>query len=103
MPLIIKDPGPRRQPAAAEAAAYRMVADTVRAAGQNSTRTAVTVTLSASKDVLRLRLSTAGLDRDAGELIMAGAQDRVAALDGSITVASEGGQTIIEAAIPCAS
>ena len=80
-----------------------MVADAVRAAGQNSTRTAVTVTLSASEDVLRLRLNTAALDRDAGELIMAGAQDRVAALDGSITLASEGGQTIIEAAIPCAS
>jgi signal transduction histidine kinase len=103
VPLIIKDPGPRRQPAAAEAAAYRMVADTVRAAGQNSTRAAVTVTLSASEDVLRVRLNTAGLDREAGELILAGAQDRVAALDGSITLASEGGQMIIEAAIPCVS
>jgi glucose-6-phosphate-specific signal transduction histidine kinase len=103
VPLIIEDPGPRRRPAAAEAAAYRMVADTVRAAGQNSTRAAVTVTLGASEDVLRVRLNTAGLDREAGELILAGAQDRVAVLDGSITLASEGGQMIIEAAIPCAS
>ena len=103
VPLIIKDADPRRQPAAAEAAAYRMVADTVRAAGQKTTRVAVTVTLSASGDMLRLRLNTAGLDQEAGELILASAQDRVAALDGSITLASEGGQTIIEAAIPCAS
>jgi glucose-6-phosphate-specific signal transduction histidine kinase len=79
------------------------VADTVSAAGQNSTWAAVTVTLSASEDVLRVRLNTAGLDPQAGELILAGTQDRVAALDGSITLASEGGQMIIEAAIPCAS
>ena len=53
--------------------------------------------------MLRVRLNTAGLDREAGELILAGAQDRIAALDGSITLAGEGGRMIIEAAIPCAS
>jgi signal transduction histidine kinase len=103
VPLIIKAAGPRRHAAAVEAAAYRLVADTVHTAGQDSCRTAVTVSISDSDDVLGIQLTTAGLNREAGELIMTGAQDRVAALDGSITLATECGQTIIEAVIPCAS
>jgi signal transduction histidine kinase len=103
VPLVIKGSGRRRQPAAAEVAAYRMVADAVHTAGQYSRRADVTVTISDFGDVLRVQLSAAGLDRDAAELIVAAAQDRIAAADGSVTLTAAGGQTTIEAAIPCAS
>jgi signal transduction histidine kinase len=103
VPLVINGPGPRRQPAAVEAAAYRMVADTVHTAGQDPRHADVTVTLSDSGGLLRVQLITAGLDRDAGEFIVAAAQDRIAAADGAVTLTTAGGRTTIEAAIPCAS
>jgi hypothetical protein len=80
-----------------------MVADAVRAAGQHPTRTAVTVTISDADNVLRVRLSTTGLDAAASELVVAAAQDRIAAANGSLTLTSSGGQTTLEAVIPCAS
>jgi signal transduction histidine kinase len=103
VPLLINGSGPPRPSPAAEAAAYRMVADTVRMAGQNHGRTAVTVTIAGSGDVLHVQLATAGLDRAAGELIVAAGRDRIAAADGSVTLTTADGQTTIEAAIPCAS
>ena len=103
VPLVVKGPGLRRQPAAVEAAVYRMVADTVHTAGQDPRHAVVTVTLSDSGDLLRVQLITAGLDRGAGELIVAAAQDRIAAADGSVTLTTANGRTTIEAAIPCAS
>jgi signal transduction histidine kinase len=103
VPLVIKGPRLRRQPAAVEAAAYRMVADTVHTAGQDPRHADVTVTLSDSGGLLRVQLITAGLDRDAGELIVAAAQDRIAAADGTVTLTTASGRTTIEAAIPCAS
>jgi signal transduction histidine kinase len=103
VPLVIKGSGGHRQPAAVEAAAYRMVADTVHTAGKHSRHADVTVTISDSGDMLRVQLSTAGLDRDAGEVIVAAAQDRIAAADGSVTLTTADGKTTIEAAIPCAS
>jgi signal transduction histidine kinase len=103
VPLIIDGPGLHRHPAAAEAAAYRLVADTVQMAGQISSRAAVTVTLTDSNDVLRIRLSADGLDGAAGEYIVARAQDRIVALQGSVTFATVFGEMTIEAMIPCAS
>ena len=103
VPLVINGSGPRRASAAAEAAAYRMVADTVRAAGQDHRRAAVTVTIADSGDALSVRLTAAGLDQGAGELVVAAAQDRIAAADGTVTLTTVGGQMTIEAAIPCAS
>jgi hypothetical protein len=44
----------------------------------------------------------AGLDRAAGEQIVAGARDRIVALNGSVTLATARDKTTIEAAIPCA-
>jgi signal transduction histidine kinase len=103
VPLIIEGAGSRRQAAALEAAAYRLVADAVSLAGQSASVAAVTVSLSDSEDSLGVRLTTAGLDGEAGELVVARARDRIAALEGSITLASRRGQTVIEVAIPCAS
>jgi signal transduction histidine kinase len=103
VPLVIKAAGLRRQPAAVEAAAYRMVADTVRMAGRDARDAAVTVTISDCGGLLRVQLIAAGLDRDAGEFIVAAARDRVAAAAGSISLTTAQGRTTIEAAIPCAS
>jgi hypothetical protein len=80
-----------------------MVADTVHTAGQDPRHADVTVTLSDSGGLLRVQLITAGLDRDAGEFIVAAARDRIAAADGNVTLTTANGRTTIEAAIPCAS
>jgi signal transduction histidine kinase len=103
VPLIIHGPGSRRQATAAEAAAYRLVADTVSMAGQSSSRASVTATLSEFDDMLRIQLSTDAIDAAAGEYIVARAQDRIVALEGSVTLAMAGAEMAIEAVIPCAS
>jgi signal transduction histidine kinase len=103
VPLAVDGHDPRRYPAAVEAAAYRLVADAVRIAGPAPSREAMTVTIGGSADRLCIRLSMAGLDRAAGEQIVAGARDRIVALNGSVTLATARDKTTIEAAIPCAS
>jgi signal transduction histidine kinase len=103
VPLVVDGHDPRRYPAAVEAAAYRLAADAVRIAGQAPSREAMTVTIGGSADRLCIRLSMAGLDRAAGEQIVAGARDRIVALNGSVTLATARDKTTIEAAIPCAS
>lgn len=102
VPLVINGSGPPRPSPAAEAAAYRLVTDAVRTAGQDHGQAAVTVTIDGSGDALRIQLTAAGLDRPAGELIAAAARDRIAAAGGTLTLRDVGGQTTIEAAIPCA-
>src|SRR5580704_3544802 len=103
VPLVIDGPGPGRTPAAVEAAAYRLVADAVRIAGQAASPETITVTIGGSADRLCVRLSAAGLDQAAGEQIVAGARDRIVALDGSVTLATTHAKTTIETAIPCGS
>lgn len=103
VPLVIDGRDLRRYPAAAEAAAYRLIADAVRIAGQAPGREAMTVTTGGPSGRLCLRLNSAGLDRAAAEQILAGARDRIVALNGSVTLTPARGEMIIEAAIPCAS
>jgi signal transduction histidine kinase len=103
VPLAIDGCDLRRYPAAVEAAAYRVIADAVRIAGQAAGREAITVTTGGPGDRLCIRLSTGGLDRAAGDQIVAGARDRIVALNGSVTLATACGEMTIEAAIPCAS
>jgi signal transduction histidine kinase len=103
VPLVLDGRDLRRYPAAAEAAAYRLIADAVRVAGQATTREAITVTTGGPGGRLCVQLSTAGLDRAAAEQIVAGARDRIVALNGSVTLAAAGGEMTIEAVIPCAS
>jgi signal transduction histidine kinase len=103
VPLVIDGDNRCRYPAAIEAAAYRLVADAARIASQASGGKALTVTFAGSADRLCIRVSTAGLDEAAGEQIVAAARDRIAALNGSVTLATAHGEMSIEAAIPCAS
>ena len=72
-------------------------------AGQSSSPASVTATLSEFGNMLRIRLTTDGIDVAAGEYIVARAQDRIVALEGSVTLANAGGGMAIEAVIPCAS
>ncbi len=102
VPLVIHGSSSRRLPAAAEGAAYRVVADAVRTAGQQPTRAELIVTISDCGQALQLRLDTK-LDDAPAELVVAAARDRVAAADGTITLTTADGQTTIEVAIPCAS
>jgi signal transduction histidine kinase len=102
VPLVINGSGPARPSPAAEAAAYYLAADAVRTAGQDHSQAAVTVTITGPGDVLRVQLTATGLDRAAGELIAAAAQDRIAAAGGTLTLTDAAGQMSIEAAIPCA-
>jgi signal transduction histidine kinase len=103
VPLIVDGSRTARHPIDAEAAAYRLVADTVSSAGKLTTSSAVTVTLGESEDVLRLRLRAEGVDASTGDEIMSRALDRILALDGSISVDATDEATIIEAMIPCVS
>jgi signal transduction histidine kinase len=103
VPLVVEARDLRRMHGAVEAAAYRIVADTVHAAGRHNSRSEVTVTLSDSGKVLRARLLAKGLDEATGKLILAGARDRISAADGTVTLTTSGGQLTIEAVIPCAS
>ena len=103
VPLVVDGRDLRRYSAAAEAAVYRLIADAVRIAGQAAGREAITVATGVPRDRLCIRLSTAGLDRAAADQIVAGARDRIVALNGSVTLAAAGGEMTIEAVIPCAS
>jgi signal transduction histidine kinase len=103
VPLVVAGHDVGWYPAAVAAAAYRLVDDAIAIAGQNSSRRAVAVAVSDGQNLLKIRLSTGGLCPAAGEQIVARAQDRIAALEGSVTLAATGGEIAIEAAIPCAS
>ena len=101
--LTVAGHPPSRHPPATEAAAYRLVADTIHTAGQAAERPAVTVTMHGDDDVLRARLTVEGLDATIGAGIVSRAIDRVAALDGSIEFAQALGIVTIEVVIPCGS
>lgn len=103
VPLIVTGSRTVRHPVGAEAAAYRLVADTIHTAGQISADAAVTVTIGDADDVLRVRLSAERVGLSTSEDIVARALDRIVALDGSITVTTSDLTTIIEAVIPCGS
>jgi signal transduction histidine kinase len=92
-----------RYPAAVEAAAYRLVADVVHVDGRASSGTATTATFGGSVDRLCVRLRRPGLNHVAAEQIVAGARDRIVALNGSVTLKTVHGEVFIEAVIPCAS
>jgi signal transduction histidine kinase len=102
IPLMIEGPTARRHPAAAEAAAYRLVADTIHTAERQRTRTSsLVVTLIDSADALRIRLVGTGLEPAVGGDIVTRAHDRFVALNGSIWLEPSGDSVAIEAVIPC--
>ena len=102
IPLMIEGHTSRRHPAAAEAAAYRLVADTIHTAEQQRTRTAsLVVILIDSSNALRIRLVGAGLEPALGGDIVTRAHDRFVALNGSVWLEPAGDSVAIEAVIPC--
>ena len=103
VPLIVDGQDVRRYPAAVEAAAYRLIADSVSTSGQWAGQASVTAHLTESGDTLRILLKTDGLGQAAGTHIVTRARDRIEALHGTVTLASPCDGITIEAKIPCAS
>ncbi|WP_367042492.1 sensor domain-containing protein [Streptomyces sp. Je 1-332] len=96
--------GPRA-PAAVEAAAYFVVAEALTNAAKHSGAAEATVELARSDAVLRMSIRDEGRGGadDAGGTGLLGMRRRVAALDGTVEVASPvGGPTVIEVELPCA-
>jgi len=96
---------PERLPTAVEVAAYFVVAESLVNVQKHSEATRATVHARVQGDRLILEVSDdgrGGADPAGGGLT--GLRDRVAALDGTLTVSSPtGGPTLVRAEIPCAS
>lgn len=96
--------GPRA-PAAVEAAAYFVVAEALTNAAKHSGAAEAAVQLARSDGVLRMSIRDEGRGGadDAGGTGLLGMRRRVAALDGTVEVASPvGGPTVIDVELPCA-
>jgi signal transduction histidine kinase len=116
VPLSIEGTGPVARSAVAEAAAYRLVGYTVHAAGRLDGRPVVRVTADGDEATLHVRIEADGVGDESAAEIMARASDRIAAVNGSVTVetaaaetisgkvpARSGARTAITAVFPCAS
>jgi signal transduction histidine kinase len=102
------DEGPRA-PAAVEAAAYFVVAETLTNAAKHSGSKRAEVWLARTRTGLRVVVRDEGKGgaemaaSDAGGTGLPGMRRRIAALDGTFTVTSPaGGPTTVEAELPCA-
>jgi signal transduction histidine kinase len=97
---------PGRLPAAAEVAAYFVVAEAVANVGKHSDASHAEIRIAFSDDTLVVEVEDdghGGADRANGSGLK-GLADRVAALDGRVLVSSPtGGPTIVRAEIPCVS
>jgi hypothetical protein len=103
IPLMIEGRMSRRHPAAAEAAAYGLLADTIHTAERQRSRTPIlVVTLIDSADALRIRLVGTGLEPTVGSDIVTRARDRFVALNGVVWLEPSRHAVAIEAVIPCA-
>ena len=95
-----------RLPAAAEVAAYFVVAEAVANVGKHSNASHAAIRIDRSGDLLVVEVEddgSGGADRSNGTGLR-GLADRVAALDGRVLVSSPtGGPTIVRAEIPCVS
>ncbi|MFF1696769.1 histidine kinase [Streptomyces sp. NPDC058257] len=94
-----------RAPAAVEAAAYFVVAEALTNAAKHSGSERASVELLRAGGVLRISVRDEGRGGadDAGGTGLLGMRRRVAALDGTVEVASPvGGPTVIEVELPCA-
>ncbi|MGW5861791.1 histidine kinase [Streptomyces sp. NPDC055239] len=94
-----------RAPAAVEAAAYFVVAEALTNAAKHSGSERASVELVRAGGVLRISVRDEGRGGadDAGGTGLLGMRRRVAALDGTVEVASPvGGPTVIEVELPCA-
>jgi signal transduction histidine kinase len=106
VPLSIGGAGPVTRSAAAEAAAYRLVAYTAHTAGRLDDAPAIRATVDGDEGTLRIRIEADGIDGRHVAEIMTRAGDRIAAAGGSATVETTGtaaARTTITAVFPCAS
>lgn len=96
---------PERLPTAVEVAAYFVVAESLANVQKHSGATRATVHARVQADRLILEVSDDGRGgADPTGSGLTGLRDRVAALDGTLTVSSPaGGPTLVRAEIPCAS
>jgi signal transduction histidine kinase len=106
VPVTLDVDLPERPPASVETAAYFVVAEALTNAAKHADATNVTVVVLRHGDELLVRVSDDGgggaAARPGGGL--AGLRDRVAALDGILTITSpDGGPTTVAARFPCAS
>lgn len=103
LPVSVRVTGPRCRPAS-EAAVYFLVAEAITNASRHADATAVDVSVEVVDGWMRVNVSDdgrGGADPVAGSGI-AGLQDRLAALGGSLTLNSPaGGGTVLLGAIPC--
>ena len=105
IPVTVDIHLPERLPTAVEVAAYFVVAEALTNVQKHSNATRATVHARLQSERLSLEIGddgVGGADPDGAGLT--GLRDRVAALDGTLTVASPaGGPTVIRVEIPCAS
>lgn len=106
VPVLLDIELEQRPPSSAETAAYFVVSEALVNVAKHATASSCEVTVRGDESELRIRVEDDGAG-DAKILPgggLAGLHDRVAAVDGALTVTSPtGGPTIIEARIPCAS
>ena len=108
VPLAVEAAAPFARSPAAEAAAYRLVAYAVHAAGPLDGGPAVRVTVDGDEAVLRVRVEADAVGAEYAAEIMARAGDRIAAAGGSAAVETAparaaAARTTITAVFPCAS
>ena len=103
VPLSIGGTGPVARSAAAEAAAYRLVAYTVHTARQLDSGPVIRAAVDGDEAILRVRIEADGIGGKQAAEIMARASDRVAAASGSAAVKTTAARTTITAVFPCAS
>jgi len=108
VPVSVRGTGPVARSAAAEAAAYRLVAYAVHTAGRLDGGPVIRATVDGDEATLRIRIEADGVGAEQAAEIMARASDRIAAASGSATdEATPAGmgaaRTTITAEFPCAS
>jgi len=103
VPLSIGGTGPVARSAAAEAAAYRLVAYTAHTARRLDSGPVIRAAVDGDEAILRVRIEADGIGGKQAAEIMARASDRVAAASGSAAVKTTAARTTITAVFPCAS
>ncbi len=102
--LQVAVPAEPRLPASIEHAAYFVVAEALANASKHSQATNVHIRVAREGDALRVQVQDDGIGgaHPAKGHGLAGLMDRVAAVDGTLTVSSPpGGPTVVAATLPC--
>jgi signal transduction histidine kinase len=105
VPVTVRVDDAARPPAPVEAIAYFVVAEALTNIAKHARATRAAVSVSRHRDVLRVVISDDGIGgADPSGQGLSGLADRVAGVDGRLSVTSPAGRgTVIEAALPCGS